>query len=136
MAPTLPDSPLKAPIYTTSEISFKYHQNNFEFEFASSNYLNPEKNRFRYRLEGYDNHWIETDALHRTARYSKVPAGRYTFEILTANNDGVWGKQKNIKVTVLPAPWASIWAVMGYIVLAVLAAITVFIYYNDRSLVW
>lgn len=126
------NSPLRTPIYKTEKITFNHNQNNFGFEFASTNYLNPEKNRFRYRLKGYDNNWIETDALHRIASYSKVPAGKYTFEIITANNDGVWGKQKNIDITVLPAPWVSIWAILCYIALGIGIIFIVFRYYNER----
>lgn len=130
--PASPASPLKTAIYQTNDIKLKHDQNNFSFEFASSNYLNPEKNRFRYRLNGYDDNWMETDALHRIASYTKVPAGKYVFEIITANNDGVWGEQRNIDVTVLPAPWLSYWAITLYVLLGLGVAVMILRYYDER----
>jgi len=107
--------PLKGNISITSEIKLKHTQQNFGFEFSSTNYIIPEKTRFRYRLNGYDNHWIEVDATRRYASYAKVPAGNYTFEIMATNNDGVWSDSyKQIKIRVLPAPWNSWWAYLLY----------------------
>ncbi len=130
--PDSPDSPLKTAIYQTSDIKLKHDQNNFSFEYTSSNYLNSEKNRFRYRLHGYDDNWIETDALHRIASYAKVPAGKYVFEIITANNDGIWGKQRNIDVTVAPAPWLSHWAIALYCLFGLGIILSAFRYSNER----
>lgn len=72
------------------EIILEYDQTNFGFQFSSDNYHIPEKNRFKYRLRKYDDHWITTNAQNRIAMYSKVPAGTYYFEVYAANNDGVW----------------------------------------------
>ncbi|MDR1938942.1 MAG: response regulator, partial [Tannerellaceae bacterium] len=127
MTPTSERSPLKAPVFQTGALTLRHNQNNFAFEFSSSNYLNPDKNRFRYRLRGYDNRWIETDAMHRTASYAKVPRGTYTFEIMTANNDGEWGNQTSLQIAVLPAPWFSAWAIAGYVLFFIS-----FIYFTVR----
>ena len=116
--PGIEDSPLKSSIFQTQEIELNYNQNNFSFEFTSTNYLNPDKNRFKYRLKGYDDRWVEADAVHRRASYAKVPAGRYAFDIMTANNDGVWGELTSLQVIVKPAPWFSPWAIVGYVLLS------------------
>ncbi|MCD7936775.1 MAG: response regulator [Tannerellaceae bacterium] len=97
------------------EIRLSHRETNFGFRFSSDNYLAPEKNRFRYRLRGYDNRWIETDATDRSAFYSKVPPGDYFFEILAANNDGVWSDTPTlIRIKRLPAPWFSLPAYLLY----------------------
>lgn len=132
ITPDSPDSPLKIPIYQTNSIRLQHDQNNFGFEYTSSNYLNPAKNRFRYRLHGYDDDWMETDALHRIASYAKVPAGKYVFEIITANNDGMWGQQRNIDVTVAPAPWLSNWAIALYGLIGLGIILAAFRYANER----
>ena len=82
-----PDYVLKDSI---REVVLDYDQTNFGFQFSSDSYHIPEKNRFRYRLRGYNDTWITVDAQNRTAMYSKVPAGVYWFEVYAANNDGVW----------------------------------------------
>ena len=107
-----------------------YNQNNFSFEFTSTNYLNPDKNRFRYRLQKYDDKWIETDASHRSVSYSKVPKGTYNFEIMTANNDGVWGELTTLKIIIKPAPWLSNWAIASYILLVSIILYALIRYYN------
>ncbi len=132
VTPTTPDSPLSGPVFSMDNVVLGYSQNNFGFEYSSTNYLNPEKNRFRYRLRGYDNDWIETDARHRIVSYSKVPWGKYTFEILTANNEGVWGPQKNINITVKAPLWATTWAIIGYILLAAIIIVSMLRYYYER----
>ncbi|MDR1524735.1 MAG: response regulator [Tannerella sp.] len=126
------DSPLKTSIFRTKEIVLKHNRNNFSFEFTSSNYLNPDKNRFKYRLKGYDDRWIETDANHRIASYAKVPGGKYTFEIMTANNDGIWGGLSSVPVTIKPAPWFSLWAITGYVLLLFAAVHAIIRHYNYR----
>jgi len=123
-------SPLNETISITSEIKLNYNQRNFGFEFSSNNYLIPEKIRFKYRLNGYDNHWIEVDASRRYASYAKVPPGNYTFEIMATNNDGVWNDSPRIiEIKVLPAPWNSWWAYLIYFVLLVTIISLVLHYY-------
>jgi ligand-binding sensor domain-containing protein/signal transduction histidine kinase len=61
------------------------------------------KARFRYRLAGYGGGWIEAGN-RRTAYYTQVPPGRYTFEVLASNGDGVWSPSP-ARVTFTVAPW-------------------------------
>ena len=61
----------------------------FEFDYAGLSFVAPQKVRYRYMLEGFDPAWTEADA-RRTAYYTNIPAGRYTFRVQAANNDGVW----------------------------------------------
>ena len=61
----------------------------FEIGYTSLSFVNPEHVRFRYRLTGLDDDWIDART-RRTAYYSHVPPGRYTFTVIAANSDGVW----------------------------------------------
>lgn len=118
--------------YSDKEIVLKYDQANFGFKFSSDNYLIASKNHFKYRLKGYDDRWIETNASGRIALYSKVPAGTYYFEILAANNDGIWGEPMTIKIVRKPAPWLS-WPAYLLYILILLGIIGLIIhYYNDK----
>ncbi|MEI8086361.1 MAG: two-component regulator propeller domain-containing protein [Paludibacter sp.] len=127
---TSENSPLTEPITITSKIVLSHNQQNFGFEISSSNYFIPEKNRFKYRLKGYDDKWLEVDAGKRTISYTKVPAGKYTFEVLASNNDGIWSAEpKTISVVVKPAPWLSWWAYLIYLVLLGSIAYTILFYY-------
>ena len=48
--------------------------------------LAPEKVQFRYRLEGYDEDWVQ-GGTRRSASYTNLPPGRYTFRVAASNND-------------------------------------------------
>lgn len=114
-------------------IKLNYDQTNFGFQFSSDNYLIPEKNRFKYRLRGYDDRWMETDASNRTAMYSKVPAGTYYFEVQTANNDGVWGDITVMKIERATAPWFSIQAYVIYLFIILGIVYMIIRYYNEKK---
>lgn len=117
-----------------SEIVLNYDQSNFGFKFSSDNYLIPEKNHFKYRLRGYDDRWIEVDASNRTALYSKVPAGTYYFEVLAANNDGVWSDIPTvIKVKRESAPWLSAPAYLLYLIIILTISGIILRYYNEKK---
>ena len=62
-----------------------------DFQFTALSMLAPERVRFRYRLQGYDEDWIDAGS-QRSARYTNLPPGHYTFQVKAANNDGVWNE--------------------------------------------
>jgi len=64
----------------------------FEFDYAGLSFVAPQKVRYRYMLEGFDHGWTEAGA-RRTAYYTNIPAGRLTFRVQAANNDGVWNTE-------------------------------------------
>ena len=127
-------SPLHQSISTTKEIALDYNQINFGFKISSNNYLIPEKNRFKCRLVGYDNRWIEIDATNRIISYAKVPSGTYTLEVMASNNDGVWNEvPTTIQIRRLPAPWFSWWAYTIYGLLFLGLVCTIMHYYNHQK---
>jgi signal transduction histidine kinase/ligand-binding sensor domain-containing protein len=61
----------------------------FQFDYAGLSFTAPLKVRYRYLLEGFDRNWTDAGA-RRTAYYTNVPPGSYTFRVQAANNDGLW----------------------------------------------
>lgn len=90
------------------------------FEHTALSLTAPGKVHFRYRLEGFDTDWSEP-ATSREARYPKVPPGKYRFQVVACNNDGVWNETgASVAVTIVPFWWETFWfrwtvalAVMG-----------------------
>lgn len=124
---------LKTDASQGHRITLKHTQANFGFTFSSDNYLIPEKNRFRYRLRGYDERWITVDASHRTALYSKVPPGLYHFDVQAANNDGLWSDRTfTVPIRRLPSPWLSwpAYVLYGLAAAGILALIAY--YYREK----
>lgn len=64
-------------------------QRDLEIDYTALSFLAPANVQFRYRLEPYDDTWIEAGG-RRTAYYTQVPPGRYTFRVAASNNNGVW----------------------------------------------
>lgn len=117
---------LEKDINNTDKIVFSYKENNFLLTFASLHFALPENNKFKYKLKGYDDDWIITNAGQRFAAYSNLPAGTYEFFITASNNDGRWNENyKHITMVIEPAPWATWWAKVIYLLL--LAGLALFI---------
>jgi signal transduction histidine kinase len=73
-------------------------------------YTAPEINRYRSRLEGLETQWNEVDSRRRSATYTNLPPGKYTFRVQGSNNDGVWNRKGvSLAITVLPPWWATWW---------------------------
>src|SRR5262249_17136703 len=63
----------------------------FEFHFTAPGFDAPDKMRFRYRIDGLDNDWVDADR-RRTAHYAHLSPNRYRFHVIACNSDGVWNK--------------------------------------------
>jgi len=62
-----------------------------EVHFTALSFIVPQRIRFRYQLEGYDNDWVDAGD-RRLAFYTNLKPGRYTFRVIGANADGVWNR--------------------------------------------
>jgi signal transduction histidine kinase/ligand-binding sensor domain-containing protein len=88
-----------------SEIPFRDH--NFLATFAGLSFLSEKNLRFRYRLEGLDDQWIETT--QREARYPSLPSGSYRFQVAARNANGPWSPvPAAVSFRIVP-PWWSTW---------------------------
>jgi PAS domain S-box-containing protein len=103
------DSPLRQAINVASSLTLRYGQSVFRFQFAALDFTAPQKNRYAYRLEGFDRDWQYTDATRRFATYTHLDPGDYTFRVKASNNDGVWNEQGvALHIRILP-PWWNTW---------------------------
>lgn len=123
MKPAVSDRILDASLDYAKKIVLDYDQNNFSLDFSLLNYVNPQLNKFEYRLEGYDKAWIPVEAHRHFAYYSNLPYGSYKFVVRGANANGVWSAApKTLAITILPPPWLTVWAFAAYLLVAVLVA--------------
>lgn len=97
-----------------NDVELSYRDYSLEFQFAGLDYANAERNQYRYRLIGFDESWVEAGT-RRYASYTNLEPGDYTFEVVAANGDGVWGVvPAQLKVSVSAAPWMTWWAYLCY----------------------
>jgi signal transduction histidine kinase/streptogramin lyase len=105
--------------------------NRFEFLYTGLSLVAPEKVKFKYRLDGLEKVWVDAGT-NRTASYSFVPPGRYTFHVIACNNDGIWNDTgQTMAITVMPHLWQTWWfrVMMG---LLVAAAISGAVWFDTR----
>ncbi len=87
----------------------------YEFRYTALSLSAPEKVRFKYRLDRWEQDWMESS--DRSAIYSYLPPGNYTFHVIACNNDGVWNLTgATLPITVLPHFWQTWWfRVLAYL---------------------
>jgi ligand-binding sensor domain-containing protein/signal transduction histidine kinase/DNA-binding NarL/FixJ family response regulator len=113
------DGILHRNLSRTPALEFKYAQNIFSVEFASLNFIHPGKNKYAYKLEGFEEHWNYVS--EPVATYMNLRPGRYTLLAKGSNNDGVWNTEPiRLAITVLPPLWKTWWAYSIYVVIILL----------------
>lgn len=112
---------LNQAIGLSSEVSLRHNQNVFAIGFSALNYFHPERTRFRYKLEGFNNDWIETDSRNRSATYTNLNPGIYVFRVMASASDGSWSEHETtLTIRVIPPFYATSLAYFIYFVLFVL----------------
>ncbi len=116
---------------TLSPIKIAPGINNLEIQYTGLALTKPEQLQFMYKLEGFDNDWIAAGS-RRTALYSQLPPGNYSFRLIAANPAGGWSlHEATIQIKVQPRFWQTSLAriLFGTFVLGLL----LFIYYWSLS---
>lgn len=114
---------LQGPIENASAVALPADAAVITLEFAALHFSAPERNRFAYRLDGFDQAWVNAGADQRFATYTNLAPGTYVFRVRAANKDGVWSEDvAALALTIEPPPWGTPWARIAMIVLACGAA--------------
>jgi ligand-binding sensor domain-containing protein/signal transduction histidine kinase len=91
------------------EITLRWPQRSFEFEYSALSYAQPAKNQYAYMLSDYDEDWNLVGG-RREGRYNNLPGGDYVLRIKASNQDGIWNETgTSVRVTVLPPFWQTVW---------------------------
>ena len=109
------------PLNLSGEIDVKPGQEKWEFQYTTSSLLVPARTSFKYRLAGFDKDWIDAGN-RRTAYYTHLPPGKYTFELTAANNDGVFSTHDAELRFRLEPPFFQTWWFRLLAILSVFAA--------------
>jgi two-component sensor histidine kinase/ligand-binding sensor domain-containing protein len=90
-------------------IDLQHNQNPLKFEFSSLDYSNSSKNKYKIKLENYDNEWVDMGN-NTSITYSKLPPGKYSFKVKGSNHDGYWNENTTIlNITIQPPYWKTWW---------------------------
>jgi diguanylate cyclase (GGDEF)-like protein len=106
-------------------LSLSHKEDVITLKFAALDFADPRANRYEYKLDGFDDAWVQADE-RRAATYTNLPGGKYVFRVRASNSDGVWSTQDlALPIDVAPSPWLSGWAYAGYAILATLMLLAV-----------
>ncbi len=125
---------LDKPVIDKDFIKIPHRIRVFNIKFVGLHFVSPEKNKFAYKLEGYDDQWIETDASVRFASYSNLRGGTYKFKVKAGNNNGVWSNEnKVLTIKVIPPFWKTWWFYIS-VGVALILMVLLFIRQRERQL--
>jgi len=116
----------------SDEIVLEYNQNHLQISFIGVCLTSPETVGYKYRLEGIDRRWAETN--NPSISYSSLSPGEYTFKVIAQNKDGKKSlKPAEIRFTILPPYWQTWWFRGILLVLILFAAALVVMGYVKKE---
>ena len=126
-------SPLKSSLLSTDRLILSYTQNVFSFQFAALDYASPQKIKYAYKMEGFDDDWVKSGS-RRFVTYTNLNPGDYIFKVRSTNSDGIWNKNiKELQVTITPPWWQTPWAIGLYALIFILGVWGIFKFQNYRT---
>jgi GGDEF domain-containing protein len=126
---------LSSALSNLKQLELDYSDQLITFEYVGLNYSDPESTRYKYRLLGFDQQWIDAGKSRR-ATYTNLPAGSYQLQIIAGNNDDIWSEQGlSLDIVVNPAPWNTWWAYLLYAVLIALLLLTYSRFLNRKLII-
>jgi signal transduction histidine kinase/DNA-binding response OmpR family regulator/ligand-binding sensor domain-containing protein len=107
-------SVLSRAITETRELRLSHEQNVITLEYAALDFANPGKNLYSHKLEGFGEEWSPPSA-NRSATYTNLNPGEYTFRVRGSNSDGAWNMEgASLKLIILPPWYRTAWAYFAY----------------------
>ena len=109
-----------------SGITLRANDDNLEIRYTGISFIKPEQVKFRYRIEGLEETWVDVTTL-REVYFPSLPAGEYTFRVIAGNSDGVWNEQgATLTIRVLPQFWQTRWFL--FLMIFLVGCVAYFIY--------
>jgi len=126
---------LKQSLIESKMIELSYRNKVFAIEFSGLHFVAPDKIQYQYKMEGYDLDWISTDAQHRRAHYSNLPAGNYEFKVKAYSSDGIWNKTERSILLKEKPPFYKTWWFIILCFFLILGLSAYYVKYRERRLI-
>jgi ligand-binding sensor domain-containing protein/signal transduction histidine kinase len=108
--PNSADGILTKDIAVTKEIYVDHDHNFIQLHYVGINFTSSYKNQYAYKLQGFEENWINVGT-QRSATFTNLDPGKYTFRVKASNNDGLWNDQgASLIIHILPPWWRTWWA--------------------------
>jgi len=126
------ETPLRQSITETKTLTLPYNNNLIAFQFATLNYTSSRRKLYTYMLEGFDDTWNDAGG-RRTAYYTNIDPGTYTFKVRGTNNEGKWSEEMATLTLVITPPYYMTW--WFRLVAGVVLIFVAILFYQYRMLI-
>jgi ligand-binding sensor domain-containing protein/signal transduction histidine kinase/CheY-like chemotaxis protein len=125
---------LKESISKTGRIKLRNKDKVFTIKFDALHFSNPEQNKYKYMLQGFDGDYSTVSAYHNFITYTDLPSGEYTFKVYAINYDGILSDEPaELDIIILPLLWQT-WAFRIMVILLLFTAPWVYTFYRSENL--
>lgn len=122
------NSPLSTSITYADRLVLEHEHSIFGLSVAALSYANPSKSQYKYKLDGFEKKWTETNSTPRVT-YTNLPSGNYIFRVSVSNGNGVWNENAIVlPIKVLPPWWASTLFIILYVCVGI--GLLAYLYYR------
>ncbi len=124
-----PDGGGRTKIIPEEKVNLRHNENFIDISFISLDYTNPLKNKYKYKLEGVDEDWVDAGNENK-ASYTDLAPGSYTFRVKGSNSNGVFNPDEAaLNINIMPPFWQTAW--FRIIVLFLFAGL-VYVFYRVK----
>ena len=129
----VPSQPDQYDLTGQGNITLDHKADLITITFSAADYTCPPKNTYAYKMEGYEEQWIEAGT-RNNAIYTNLPPGDYRFRVKAANNDGVWNEEgRALALTIKPPPYNNVWSRSLYLILLIVCFISTLKFFRWRE---
>jgi len=110
---------LTTPLNYVKELKLNYNQNVFSVSVSTMTYVLPERIKYQYILEGFNNDWITADG--NKIMFTNLSPGEYTLKVKAINSDGFVSQEATeLKIVIIPPFWATNIAYCFYFIIIII----------------
>jgi signal transduction histidine kinase/ligand-binding sensor domain-containing protein len=118
----------------TNEIHLQYKENVFTIEFSNLNFIHPDRRKYMYRMDNFQDDWYTVDSRERKVTYTNLNPGKYLLRVRSTNNDGTWNEQEAQLAIAISPPWWNTLPVKIITILFLILLVTGYNYFRLRRL--
>ncbi len=126
------NNPNEVDISEMNDISLQYRQNIITFHFSLLSYINPEKHRYQYNLEGFNEQWFDLGN-QNSVTFTNLDPGNYTLKIKAANEQNNWSTVEALHIHVKPPIYQTWYAYVAYVLVIILIIFLIRQFYKNRA---
>lgn len=118
-------------ISETQSLEIPYKAKMISISFAAMHFLSPQKNKYAYQMEGFDENWRYVGN-ETQATYTNLDPGTYNFRVKASNADGIWNEEgTSLRIVIHPPWWQTWWAYACYLLVLVIL-FSIYLRYQRR----